>query len=68
MYRFKFFVRCSGWAAGGYENTHFAESLEEIEQRIEQMNANVGDDGEGYVELLEVEEISPEEFVEDFIY
>ena len=26
MYRFKFFVHCKGWAAGGYENSHFAET------------------------------------------
>lgn len=29
MVKFKFFVHCVGWAAGGYENTHFANSAKE---------------------------------------
>lgn len=63
MVKFKFFVHCSGWAEGGYENTHFAETAKEAKERIAQWNARKP----GSVSLLEITEISNEEFAKDFI-
>ena len=72
MVRFTFFVHCSGWSTGGYENTHFAKDEKEARERVERWNAEMkkranrrGNDGE--VELLSVTPITNEEFAEDYI-
>lgn len=63
MVKFKFFVHCSGWTVGGYENTHFAENAKEAEKRVAEWNAL----RPGGVSLLEIVEISDQEFLDDFI-
>lgn len=63
MVKFKFFVHCSGWAAGGYENTHFANSAKEAKSRIAEWNKNKP----GSVSLISITEISDAEFAEDFV-
>ena len=64
MYRFKLFVHCAGWATGGYENTHFAESKAQAMQTIERWNR----ERPGSVTLLSIEKISDKEFARDYIY
>ena len=63
MVKFKFFVHCSGWAAGGYENTHFANSAKEAKSMIAEWNKNKT----GSVSLISITEISDAEFAEDFV-
>lgn len=63
MVKFKFFVHCSGWVTGGYENTHFAENAKEAKAQIFEWNKNRPDS----VSLISIEEISDAEFAEDFI-
>ena len=63
MVKFKFFVHCVGWAAGGYENTHFANSAKEAKARVAEWNK----DNPGYVDLISITEISDAEFAEDFV-
>jgi len=68
MVKFKFFVHCIGCAAGGYENTHFAENEQEARETIDRWNKPYRMRGmEPPIELLSVEEISDKEFVEDYI-
>lgn len=62
MVKFKFFVHCSGWATGGYENTHFAENAKQAKARVAEWNKN----RPGSVSLISIEEISDAEFAEDF--
>ena len=63
MVRFKFFVHCTGWKDGGYENTHFANTATEAKRIVASWNA------EGVrTTLLSVEPISNEEFARDYIY
>ena len=63
MVKFKFFVHCTGWADGGYENTHFANSPKEANARVAEWNK----DRPGSVDLISIEEISDAEFAEDFV-
>lgn len=63
MVIFKFFVHCSGWAAGGYENTHFAKNAKEAKAQIVEWNKN----RPGSVTLISIEEISDAEFAEDCV-
>ena len=63
MVKFKFFVHCDGWAAGGYENTHFAKNTKEAKAQIVEWNKN----RLGSVTLISIEEISDAEFAEDFV-
>ena len=61
MVKFKFFVHCTGWADGGYENTHFANSRKEAKEIIAEWNKN-----KPYsVSLISITEISDAEFAED---
>ena len=63
MVKFKFFVHCAGWADGGYENTHFANSHKEAKARVAEWNK----DRPGSVDLISIEEISDAEFAENFV-
>ena len=63
MVNFKFFVHCSGWAAGGYENTHFANSPKEAKAMVAEWNKKTPNS----VTLISIEEISNAEFAEDFV-
>jgi hypothetical protein len=63
MVRFKFFVHCTGWKDGGYENTHYAETAKDAERIVANWNA------EGRrTTLLSIEPISDAEFAQDYIY
>lgn len=69
MYRFKFFVHCKGWAAGGYENSHFAETEAQAKATVDRWNREYEQKGAGArVSLLSIEEISNDEFTADYIY
>ena len=75
MVKFKFWVQCDGWKAGGYENAHFAENEKEAKKIVKRWNderdeiaAFLGHPVDGYVTLLEVKEISVREFAEDCTY
>ena len=63
MVKFKFFIHCDGRAAGGYENTHFANSPKEAKAMVAEWNKN----RPGSVTLISIEEISDAEFAEDFV-
>ena len=63
MVKFKFFVHCVGWTAGGYENTHFANSAKEAKEIVAEWNKNKP----GSVSLISINEISDAEFAEDFV-
>ena len=63
MVKFKFFIHCDGWAAGGYENTHFANSPKEAKAMVAEWNKN----RPGSVTLISTEEIRDAEFAEDFV-
>lgn len=66
--RYKFFVHCSGWANGGYTNTDFALSEAEAKKRIEESNLRYKKAGvECHLSLLSMEQISNEEFAEDYL-
>ena len=69
MYRFKFFVHCKGWADGGYENMHFAESEAQAKATIDRWNSESEQRGvDTRVSLLSIEKISDAEFAADYIY
>ena len=69
MYRFKFFVHCKGWAAGGYENCHFAETKAQARRIVQRWNEEYQQRGVGArVTLLSIEKISDDEFAADYIY
>lgn len=69
MYRFKFFVHCKGWADGGYENCHFAETPAQAKATVDRWNSESAQRGvDTHVSLLSVEEISDDEFAADYIY
>lgn len=69
MYRFKFFVHCKGWAAGGYENSHFAETEAQAKDTINRWNDEYQQrDVDTRVSLLSIETISDTEFAVDYIY
>lgn len=69
MYRFKFFVYCKGWAAGDYENAHFAETEAQARATIDRWNSEYEQRGVDIrVSLLSIEKISDAEFAADYIY
>jgi len=76
MYKFKFFVHCKGWKAGGYENVHFAETPKEAKKTVARWNEEAKERAkrlgeevvDGLVDLLEITPITDEEFVEDYVY
>ena len=69
MYRFKFFVHCKGWAAGGYENCHFAETKTQARRIVKRWNEEYQQRGvDSRVTLLSIEKISDDEFAADYIY
>jgi hypothetical protein len=66
MFRFKFFVHCTGWKGGGYENSHYARSEKEAHEIVDNWNAEYKANGNDCrVELLEIEKMSDEEWLED---
>ena len=80
MYKFKFRVYTSGWKAGYYENTHFAETEAEAHETVARWNAEneerhqrFAKEGipfqpkDGYVEIQSITRIPDKEFVEDYI-
>lgn len=71
--KFRFFVHCAGWKAGGYENAHFARDAKEAKQIVDGWNEKArqrreaGSPFGGEVDLLSIEEITDEAFAEDYI-
>jgi len=69
MYRFRFFIHCKGWADGGYENCHFAETEAQAKATVDRWNREYEQMGiSTRVSLLSIEEISDDEFAADYIY
>lgn len=58
IYKLKFFVNCEGWATGGYENAIFVFSKKEAKEWLSKHS---------HCDLVSLEEISKEEFAEDYI-
>lgn len=58
MIRLRYFVYCSGWATGGYENVTYFTSMEEAHYWLSQ-NPDC--------EMISIEEVSIREFAEDYI-
>lgn len=58
MIKLKFFVHCSGWANGGYENTLYFTSVAEARHWLSQ---------EPDCEMISIEEVPAKEFAEDYI-
>lgn len=64
MVKFKFWVPAKGWAAGGYENAHFANDAKQAQRIVDRWNENRE---EGYkVVIREIKEITEQEFAEDY--
>lgn len=57
MYKLNFFVPCSGWVNGGYENTHYFETKQSALRCAES----------NHVKVLSLELVSLNEFAEDYI-
>ena len=68
MVAFEFFVHCSGWVNGGYENKHFARTEEEALKIIDEWNENYKNSSGCKVTLISITPITDEEFAEDYIY
>ena len=69
MCRFKFFVHCDGWASGGYENCHFAETEAQARRIVQHWNSEHERRGEAArVSLLSIEKISDAERAADYTY
>lgn len=58
MIKLTFFVHCSGWADGGYENTTYFTSATEALHWLSQ---------EPQCEMISIEEVTAKEFAEDYI-
>lgn len=58
MIKLKFFVHCSGWADGGYENVTYFTSVEEVYYWLSQ-NPDC--------EMIDMERVAVKEFAEDYI-
>lgn len=59
MFRVKFFVFAKGWKDGGYYNTFYFETREEIDAWAKER--------EGILEIREVTEVPLKEALEDII-
>lgn len=58
MIKLKFFVCCSGWADGGYENTIYFTSVAKARYWLSQ---------NPHCEMISIEEVTAEEFAENYI-
>ena len=58
MIKLTFFVHCSGWADGGYENTLYFTSVAEALHWLSK---------EPQCEMISIEEVTAKEFAEDYI-
>ena len=58
MIKLKFFVHCSGWADGGYENTAYFTSTTEALHWLSQYPQ---------CEMISIEEVTAKEFADDYI-
>ena len=65
MVKFRFWVPAKGWAAGGYENAHFANDAKQAHQIVDHWNEGKAE--EDKVVIREIKEITEEEFAEDYI-
>lgn len=58
MIKLTFFVHCSGWADGGYENTLYFTSVAEALHWLSQ---------EPKCEMISIKKVTTKEFAEDYI-
>lgn len=58
MIKLKYFVHCSGWATGGYENIIYFTSVENAREWLRE---------KPHCEMISIEEVSAREFAEDYI-
>mgnify|MGYP000918376690 FL=1 len=58
MIKLRFFVHCSGWADGGYENIIYFTSVTEVRHWLSQ---------KPHCKMISIEEVSTKEFAEDYI-
>ena len=58
MIKLTFFVHCSGWTDGGYENTLYFTSVAEALHWLRQ---------EPQCEMISIEKVTTKEFAEDYI-
>lgn len=58
MIKLKFFVHCSGWVDGGYENTTYFTSTTEALHWLSQ---------EPQCEMISIEKVTTKDFAEDYI-
>jgi hypothetical protein len=61
MVKTTFFVHCDGWVEGGYQNVHYHHDEREAKQVVDAWNKN-----RHYVDIVSIEEVSEEEFLEDY--
>lgn len=66
MVKFKFWVPAKGWAAGGFENTHFAKTKEEAYACVDRWNKERNYSGDDVIRIIELTEITDKEFAEDY--
>lgn len=57
MYYLKFFVPCTGWATGGYENVQYFETAEDAKRWAAAKK----------VKILELKKVPDSAFAEDYI-
>lgn len=65
MVKFRFWVPSKGWAAGGFENVHYAKSAEDAQKIVDKWNSQGREDGD--VVITEITEVTREEFARDYI-
>jgi hypothetical protein len=58
MIKMIIFVHCNGWKNGGYENTLYFESIEQANNWLSK---------KPHCEKISIEQVTDEEFAEDFI-
>ena len=64
--KFRFWVPAKGWAAGGYENVHWAESEAAARERVRKWNEDRSE--EDYVRIIEITPITKAERNAEFMY
>lgn len=68
MVKLTFFVHCTGWKEGGYENVHYFETEKEARDYIKRDNERLKEiKSDCYVSIVKIEEVSLEEFAEDYM-
>lgn len=58
MFKLRFFVHCEGWVDGGYENVQYFTTAEAADKWLKRNS---------HCERLSLEQVTLEEFSEDYI-